>query len=308
MATVKLILHRAYKDESSSEKVNTEENVTDLIRSFKNRKRILVSKEVRLYAALIVRMGEVVKIKTQYTILPVEWDFNKQLKKDNIAGAIEFNKDLMQLKSDILAKYNHTVKYHPDMPFAGIYQVMKDFGKTKEVPFTEYNRDVFQVLDRYIKFLKGELTYSTAQKYITLKNSLIDFGKQNKEYQNLSFRMIDYQFKDEYVKYLRSQKPRGKQKTRPEELQVGLLVDTESKYIGTLKSFCAWSEKRGYNKYSVYKQFKKLPATNPDWKKPVQEIVTLTLQELKKFYSHDFSERPTLDQVRDLFCFAAFTG
>jgi integrase len=311
MATVKLILHRAYKKGSESEKVDdlpTEQNLTDRIRSGKKRKRILVSKEVRLYAALIVRMGEVVKIRSQHTILPEEWDFKRQLKKDNIAGSIEFNIGLLQLKSDILEKFDQTVKDHPDMSFPGIYQIMKDFGKKKEIPFAEHDRDFFQFLDDYIEFLKGEVTYRSVQKYTTLKNSLIDFGKQNKKYQNLSFSMIDSQFKDAYVKYLRSQKPRGRQKTRPEKQQDGLLIDTESKYIGTLKSFCAWADEKGINRYPVYKQFKKFSSANRKRKEPDQEIVTLTLQELTKFYEYDFRDRPTLDHVRDLFCFGCYTG
>ena len=311
MATVKLILHRAYKNDSVSEQEDgqvTEEYVSDAIRSCRKKKRVLASKEARLYSVLIVRMGEVVKIRTQYKILPAEWDFSKQLKKDNIAGAIQFNSVLLHLKADILAKYNETVKNHSDMSFPGIYQIMKDFGKKKAIPFTENERDFFQSLDDYIKFLKGKVNSRTAQKYTTLKNSLIDFGNQDKKYENLSFSLIDFQFKDAYIEYLRSQKPRGRQKRRPEKQQDGLLIDTESKYIGTLKSFCAWAEEIGINRYSVYRQFKKFSAANRRREKPYQEIVILTLQELRNFYKYDFSDRPTLDHVRDLFCFGCYTG
>lgn len=310
MATVKLILHRAYRKSSESDGVldqHTGDSARGRIRSVKKQK-ILVSKEVRLYAVLIIRMGEVVKIRTRHKILPAEWDFSKQLMNDDIEGSIEFNRVLLQLKSDILTKYNKMVKDHPDMSFPGIHQIMKDFGNTKEIQFIDYERDFIHYLDDYIDYLNGKVTYRTVQKYKTLKNSLIDFGEQNKKYQNLSFSMIDFQFKDEYVEYLRSQKPRGRQKTRPDKQQYGVLIDTESKYIGTLKSFCAWADKKGINKYSGYKRFKKFYGANRKRKAPVQEIVTLTLRELKKFYSHDFRDRSTLDHVRDLFCFAACTG
>ncbi len=311
MATVKLILHRPYKKDTPSNEVHdqfTGESVTDRTNGGKKKKKTLVSKEVRLYAVLIIRMHEVIKIKTAHTISPAQWDFKKQLKKENIPGAADFNRDLLQLKQDILDKYNQTVKDHPDMTYSGIYRIMYEFGKTKEIPFLEQNKNIFQVLDEYIDYLKGEVTYRTAQKYTTLKNSLIKFGSTNKKYQNLSFSQIDHQFKDAYVKFLRNQKPRGRQKSRPEDHQDGLLIDTEGKYIECLKTFCRWSEERNYNKYTVFKQFKNFSAANRKRKKPVQEIVTLTLQELTQFYNHDFSDRPTFDHVRDLFCFAAYTG
>lgn len=310
MATVKFLLHRPYKKTSSPDKMQDQSSVNDIISKGKKtkKKRILVDKEVRIYAVLIIRMNEVVKIKTDSVINPKDWDFKGQKMKETLPDAFDFNNDLTKLKKKILSEYNKTVKDHPDMSFPGIYRIMYDFGKKQEIPFLQQENDFFGYLDEYIEFLKGEVTYRTAQKYTTLKNSLKDFGKKNTKYQDLSFSMIDHRFKDAYVKYLRSQKPRGRQKTRPDDFQDGLLIDTESKYIASFKSFCRWSEERGYNKYSVYKQFSKVSAANKKRSKPVQEIVTLTLQELSKFYNHDFSDRPTLDHCRDLFCFAAYTG
>lgn len=318
MATVKFILHRPYKADLTSENVKHKsgsESVLKRRKKVKNKKRILVDKEVRLYAVLIVRMGEVVKIKTQHTILPEKWDFDKQELKENIRGidntpSIEFNNDLRKLKSDILAKYNQTVKNHPDMSFPGIYQIMINFGKTKEIPYLEHDKDFFAYLDEYIEYLKGEVTYRTAQKYTTLKNSLKEFGSQEKykRYRDLSFSQIDLKFKDAYSKYLRSQKPRGRQRSRPEEDQKGILIDTEGKYFETLKTFCRWSEERGYNKYSGYQRFKNFSDAHKKLRKKRNEIITLTFEELQKLHSHDFSDRPSLERVRDLWCFGAYCG
>lgn len=313
MATVKFILHRAYKSEKQ---FRDEKNLLKARTSIKSRenvkqkKRTLVNKEVRLYATLIIRMGEVVKVKTKHMILPSEWDFKRQGKKDTVTGHIEFNQELLQFKKELLQKYEETIKDHPDITFAGIYQILKDFGRGKEIPFLTQKKDFFEYIDEYIEFLKGEVTYRTAQKYTTLKNSLKAFGSEAKykKYQNLSFSMIDYKFKDAYVRYLRNQKPRGRQKSRPEDDQNGLLIDTEGKYIESLKTFCRWSEERGYNKFTVYKQFKNISDSHRKLRKPKNEIITLTLHELRQFYAHDFSDRPSLDRVRDLFCFGAYTG
>lgn len=308
MATVKFLLHRPYKKTTPVN--HSSDNVIVTGTKKPKKRRFLVENDVRIYAVLIIRMNEVIKIKTRYKINPKDWDFKGQKKKEVLPDAFDFNKDLTILKKNILSEYNQTLKDHPDMSFPGLYRIMQEFGKKQEIPFLQQDNDFFGYLDEYIEFLKGEVTYRTAQKYTTLKNSLKDFGKQEKykKYQDLSFSMIDHKFKDTYVKYLRSQKPRGRQKTRPDDFQDGLLIDTESKYIASLKSFCRWSEERGYNKYSVYKQFTKVSAANKKRSKPVQEIVTLTIHELTKFYNYDFSDRPTLDHCRDLFCFAAYTG
>lgn len=319
MATVKFILHRPYLKEKPPEDIEYQPEGESAGNRTKNgkktRQRRLVDKEVRLYAVLIVRMGEVIKIKTEHTILPEKWDFSRQQLKDNVRGidnnpAIEFNNKLNLLKSEILDKYKQTVKDHPDMTFAGIYQIMKDFGKEKEIPFLQKDQDLFAVLDSYIEFLEGEVTYRTAQKYTTLKNSLKDFGSQEKykRYKNLSFSQIDFRFLDAYRKYLRNRKPEGRMKSRPDDHQTGILIDTEGKYIECLKTFCRWSEQRGYNKFTTYKDFKNFSDSHRKLRKPKNEIITLTYQELMTLYSHDFSDRPSLDRVRDLFCFAAFTG
>jgi integrase len=155
--------------------------------------------------------------------------------------------------------------------------------------------------------LEGEVTPGTVKKFVTLKKSLLTFGGENKTYENLTSSIIDHKFKDIYTLYLRNQAPRGRQKTRPKREQKGLLNDTIGKYIECLKTFCKWAEERGYNKYSINNQFSNFTKANRKRKKQGNDIVTLTLNELKKFYTFDFSDRPTLDHVRDLFCFGVYT-
>jgi integrase len=94
------------------------------------------------------------------------------------------------------------------------------------------------------------------------------------------------------------------------------LNDTIGKYIECLKTFCRWAEERGYNHIDIYKEFSNFGKANRKRKKQGHDIITLSLQELKKFYTFDFSKLPdltpqkqkTLGNVRDLFCFGAYTG
>jgi integrase len=296
MATTKLLLQKPYK--TGSKTLNPD--------------------ETRLYLFLIIDRTRKVKIKTEHVIYPAEWDFRNQQKKEikgNMAGNPEenkkihdFNKDLRKLKDDILSKYQTIIKDNPDMPFIQVAQTLKEYGKTKEIPFLKKDKDFFQVMDEFILSMEGEVAPGTIKKFNTLKRSLQEFGKENKMYETITFSMIDHSFKDAYTKYLRNQKPRGRQKTRPEDFQYGLLNDTIGKYIECLKTFLRWAEERNYNMVDTYKEFSNFTKANRKRKKQGHDIVTLTLQELKHFYSFDFSDKPSLDRVRDLFCFGAYTG
>jgi hypothetical protein len=77
MATTSLLLQRPYKSDGT---------------------KTLNPDETRLYLFLILDRAHIVKIKTEHVIYPNQWDFSKQLKKDKLAGSLEFNKKLLELK------------------------------------------------------------------------------------------------------------------------------------------------------------------------------------------------------------------
>ena len=286
MATTKLLLQKPYKPGTKT----------------------LNPEKTRLYLFLIIDREHVVKIKTEHVILPKEWDFKKQQKKELLAGSPEFNGKLIELKNETLEKYQELLKSSPDITFSKISEHLKVFGKTKEIPFLNNNKDFFEVMDEFLLFLEGEVTVGTIKKFKTLKKNLKDFCGANKKYESLTFNNIDHSFKDAYTKYLRNQEPRGRQKTRPEGEQVGLLNDTIGKYVECLKTFCKWATERNYNHNLTFRDFTTFTKANLKRKKQDHDIVTLTLPELKQFYNHEFQNDPSSDRVRDLFCFGAYTG
>lgn len=289
MATVKFHLQRPYIIDKGKKKLN--------------------NKETRLYCFLIIDRLHMIKIKTEHVIFPKQWDFAKQGKRETLAGSIEFNNQLNNFKKDIFRMYQKIIKDQPDITFAQISHVLKEYGKTKEIPFLANKRKEFwPALDEFLNYLEGNTAPGTVKKFNTLKKSLSEFCSGHKLYKNLSFSMIDFAFLDTYTAHLRTQKPRGRQKTRPEGLQDGLLNDTIGKYIENIKTFCKWAEERKYNTKTTYKDFTNVNPANRKRMKQDHDIVTLTLNELRQFYTHDFSEKPTFDRVRDLFCFATFTG
>ncbi len=263
------------------------------------------TRETRLYAYVIIDRDHVIKCKTEYNIKPTEWDFDAQGLKG--AGSIEFNRGLAELKSDLLSQYKKILAERPDITFKELAMMLKDYSKQKNKPvFSELS--FFEVMDAYIKELDGSVTHRTIQKFHTLKRSLQEFTDSNSKYRPLTFSQINSKFYRAYIAHLRSQNPRGRQKRRPEGQQTGLLIDTQRKYIENLKAFCKWAEKEGYNKYSAYKDFNVVSSADKKKIADQKNIITLTLAELTQFYHHDFSKRPALDRVRDIFCFGCFTG
>lgn len=294
----------------------------------KNGKRKLNDRETRLYLYLILDRDNVAKIKTEHVIFPEKWDFRTQHKKEissNEPGTPEenvkiraFNKKLDKLKDDIVNEYDRLKEIYPDLPFSDIAARLKEFGKAKEIPFSDKDKTFFEIYDEFLKSLENDVSVRTIQKFKTLKYSLEEFTQANDKYKTLSFSMITKAFFKDYAMHLRSQKPRGRQKTRPEGVQIGLLNDTIAKYIECLKSFLKWaeetpSEETPYNKYQAYKKYKD---SGTKEEKKAEDIVTLTLSELRQFYTFDYAkaknlkpiQRETLERTRDLFCFGAFTG
>jgi integrase len=318
MATGKFVLYKPYKDRKSHTANGNTPDDTNHSKKTNKAERPLNPLETRLYFYLIIDRDHIIKVKTEHVIYPKQWDFKKQLKKEipgNLAGTPEenekikkFNKDLLKLKDDIETKYKDTVKENPNMPFKQVAKIVTNFAKYKEIPFNNNDKGFFAVLDDYIKFLEGEVAPGTIKKYTTLKNSLTKFIESNKKYESLSFSMIDASFKDAFIGYLRKVKPlRGRQMSRPEELQAGLYNNTIGKYIETLKTFCTWAEERGFNKFTAYKDFRNFSKADKKRMSKKHDIVTLTMPELSHFYYFDLSKNPHLDRVRDLWCFSAYT-
>jgi len=302
MPTTKLLLQEPYLKLTEKEKQAKKEG--------KKIERKLNPRETRLYLYLILDHDKVAKIKTEHVIFPAQWDFRMQQKKEILAGSPEFNEKLSNLKKSILNKYNELKNSFPDIPFSEVAAALKVFGKEKEIPFQKKDKTFFQILDEFISSMEEEKSYRTIQKFGTLKNSLQEFGKANPKYGTLSFSMINKSFLTAFTKYLRNQEPRGRQKSRPKTDQYGLLNDTIGKYIECLKTFLKWAEEypteeNPYNKYSAYKKFSN---SGRKREKRAEDIVTLTLQELRQFYTFDFSDRPVLARARDLFCLLCFTG
>ena len=151
---------------------------------------------------------------------------------------------------------------------------------------------------KFEEFLQSRMKTNsilTIKKFKTLRTRMQEF--ENKTRYKISFETIDLVFYDKFRNFLLNLKNK-----RTEEAG-GLLNDTISKYFSGLKTFMQWSYDRKYHSNTSFQH------NHFSAKKKVKiEIVTLTEDELMKLYRMDLSDNTKLERVRDLFCFATFTG
>lgn len=82
-----------------------------------------------------------------------------------------------------------------------------------------------------------------------------------------------------------------------------LLNTTIAKNVGFFRWFLRWAAANGYYTGMAHENYR------PRFKGlDCKEVIFLTWEELQHFLTFDFSTRPALGQVRDVFCFCAFTG
>jgi integrase len=260
--------------------------------------------ETRLYMFVIHDNEHVTKLKTEHTIIPAQWDFKKKLIKHQIAGATQKNKLLSELRSNISEEYDKLRKEFPNMKWDELSYNLKEFIDKKVSPiYSDRNKPFFTVFDEFVDFKKNNVSDLTIRKYQTLKTSLLEFKPR------VTFDSIDQKFYTDYVNCLRIKEPTGRQKTREEHQQKGLLNDTIGKYIENLKLFLKWSFESKYHTNDSYLQgwFKQNQKSKKQEQEGKQDIVTLRIDEVFQLYNFDLTGNKRLERVRDLFCFMCFT-
>ena len=296
MANINFVLRVPYKKDVS-------ESVRENKKTGKRIDKLFNPEETPILMVFGYDRSHRLKCKTDLKIKPAEWDFKKQRKKSKLTGSYELNGRLDELQKEVTDFYNGLISQKPHITFNQVKEKIIEFVKEHQNPDFEDETGFFDVMNEYIERNKTKVSPRTIQKYRTLKNSVTEFSTVKKKYRNLTFSQIDLNFYDDYRNYLLTEVDNPKRKNEEGESEKGLLNDTVAKYIENLKNFMKWTLERGYHKN---REFQRSDFSSS--RKPKQDIVTLDFDELKQFYEHDFSNDKRLEQVRDLFCFAAFTG
>lgn len=259
-------------------------------------KSILNPKPTTLYLFFTYERAQRIKVRTTIKVLPEHWDFGKGKYKMILRGSLELNNELDSMANGLLKQYSKLKDERQTLDEAEVRAFLEsqiNGNAPAKRNSLEYAKTQFEVTKEQV------LTSGTLKEYRTVFKSLDDF--QAKDGKLLTFSSFNQAFFDRYEKFLVSKEHPFLPEDEPKR---GLFNDTIAKYCATLKSFLQWSYKNGYHQNAaaftdIKTQIKR---------KSKNEIVALTEREVFQLLEKDFSRRPRLEKVRDLFCFGCFTG
>ncbi|MCX7874631.1 MAG: site-specific integrase [Melioribacteraceae bacterium] len=212
---------------------------------------------------------------------PKYWDVLKQQSKKSYVGSPELNSFLNYIKEEI-KKLNRQLTidkiFLSDEEFKlNVHQIIK---KTQP---QNTNYQFFDAFNRFIETKKNIRSHRSIQKYYTLLNHLKNFQTTKKF--TLSFDKMNMEFYERFTDYLFNNKK--------------MTDNTVGKYISTLKTFLSWAYDLELTKISTFRRYKVFEKK--------AEIIYLTSEELSLLENLEL-ENKSLEQVRDVFCFACYTG
>jgi site-specific recombinase XerD len=145
--------------------------------------------------------------------------------------------------------------------------------------------DIIGLIEQYIKLVTPKMAPTTIKGYNTFKNHFETFLVKNKKKCTLG--SINRTLIDEFHNYLLEEK--------------NLRNNSTQDILKNLKAFLNSMKKKG-NKIGLNPDSIKVKFENP------QTVIYLTQSEFKQLADYDFSNKPRLERVRDLFVLGARTG
>lgn len=203
--------------------------------------------------------------------------------------AENFQKELDKLHSHIIKEYNNT----PDKTKIDNGWLTSTIDKSYNPDkYLQNNISLFGYIQHFINNSGTRINpktgnpvcYKMRREYAVTFSYLKEYAR---EYKEPDFVDIDLEFYQQFVEFLR-----GK----------GLAVNTIGKKIQTLKIFLNAATEQGINHYHKYKSRNFISLSEES------DNIYLTKAELKQLYEFDFSGKPRLDKVRDLFIVGCWTG
>ena len=223
--------------------------------------------------------GKTIQINTGKKINPKYWNKTKQSVRVGFDGSQEFNAYLADFASEINKCHSIHTTQNKNITFEEMKsEFLKIFNKE------EKKNGFFDIFTLFLESKSSSYSASSKQKYLTLMKVLKAFESSKKF--SVNFNSIDLKFYDKFTQYLLIDKK--------------LTNNTVSKNIDNLKTFLKWAYDRNYNHKNDFTRFQSMEES--------VEIIYLTESELMSLYKFDFSDKPIYDAIRDVFCFACFTG
>ena len=239
---------------------------------------------IRMYITAVPRGNKrAITISVGRHILKKDWDADKQRVKQSYIGSPELNRYLDSLRVAVQRRYDMMCA---ELGAANVREanfkpeIIRLFTPLEETP----PKGFFDVFDEFIQSHRTTGTTATVQKYTTVRKHLHTF--QETTGYNLTFETITLEFQDAFRAYLIE--------------EAGVLNNTASKVFSFLKTFLHWALQRKYTNNNDFQAFR--------IKYEETDSVALTESELMCLFEYNFTTAPTLEKVRDVFCFQCFTG
>ena len=233
------------------------------------------------------------RAKSGIFIKPVYWDekngkiksVSRLAKKEEQRIVAQTMKKLDNLCAHINTKFTETPSEKVDKEW--LEKTIEEFLYPKLLPKSDL--ELFEALDLFIE-QEGQYTRSIAKhwsrttliKFKTLKSHLLSFDDE------LTFSDLDRDKLSEFISY--------------EQDELELLDSTVKKHLVYLKWFLRWAVDMGFNHNMAFDKFT-TGIPNQQTK-----VIFLSEEELNKVITHDFSNNPAMDRVRDVYLFCCFTG
>jgi integrase len=234
------------------------------------------------------------KFRTAIKVHPKYWDFKLSSIKPAAPAALELNHELNVLADQVLKSASRLRDEKEKVTRSEYKDLVNHIINKNELPTSREKLSVH--VNQFLRFKYTQSTEGTMKEYRTVFNALTAY--QEKYGLNMSLIDFDHRFFHRFEEFL------CKRKWNMQSGEIGLLNDTIAKYISTIKVFLSWTNREGN---SVHPDALR-PHKSAYKRKQYNEIVVLSEDEVQRILEYDFSLRTNLDRVRDLFCFACFTG
>lgn len=240
-----------------------------------------------------------------FNVLPQNWDGEKNLVKKGTKNSKGVEAVMINSRIKSLSGHFENLEAHEASPKKE--EILAAAGKI----IGRKGRNTIEAtsfFEHYEEFLKEgrdvqHWALNTYKKWITLKNHLLRFNP------NITFESFDKETLDAYTRYCAT--------------ELDMLDISVTKELSLMRWYLNWAAEKGYHDNMIFKKYR---ARLKDTKKPV---IFLDNEELLKLYNfkipkngstvklHRYdgseyekvvSDKPSMDKVRDLFCFCAFTS
>lgn len=189
---------------------------------------------------------------------------------------VKINKTIDKLHAKISEAFNEALLDKRIPNESEILNIFINANKTEEVSFIDR-------FDEFIAVAKADKSDRTIMGYTTTKNFLQKFEKISKFI--ITWHSLDNNFIDKLKNYT--------------FIKNQYQTSYYAKHARVLNAFLNWCEERDFTKNNLRKEL--------NVSEPEKDVIFLSMEELMTFYNFQF-EKEHLSRIRDLFCFACFTG